>query len=614
MKDKNLMNVLKVLPKLVLREETRGLRKSVIRQWGIRNAIRILARTIGRVGLRNYITSLLKFRLDKSASYLLISMWEVFGDREAVISGERRITYRELKERVFRLANGLKSLGLQPKDKFAELLFNGNEFFEAFLAGSLIGCPMPFLNWHMKGDELAEAINRGSPRVLILDEAFVAEVASIRDRLATVEKFVVVGSRAPEGMILYEDLIARSPDHEPEINFIIALNPYTGGTTGTPKNVNYYDMFGYAFSDLSEAPSVPFGEYLRLLLMEFSFIYWFGGAVINDSITHNMRCLIPGPLYHAGVIAGWAPFLILGSTAIPLKNFEPEEFLEIIERERVNWVFVVPTILERILNLPDEVKGKYDLSSMYSIICAAAPATPELKVATNDYFKKQGCEGNVFKEYYGSSETAVTSVLIPADYEEDPKRYASVGKIRCAETIIIDSETGQKCPPLREGKIMTRSVMTVGLKYEGSPEKLDGAYKVIDGLRWFDDGLRGYMDKEGFLYLTGREKEMIISGGVNIFPNEIENVIKKHPKVFDVGVIRYPDGDMGEVPAAIVQLKDGEKVQADDIIKHCKNCGLEGLKVPGIVEFVEELPRHIDGKLFKRELEDKYWEGLERRG
>ncbi|MBN2178991.1 MAG: AMP-binding protein, partial [Deltaproteobacteria bacterium] len=135
MKDKNLMSVLKVLPKLALREETRGLRKSVIRQWGVRNAIRIVARTIGRVGLRNYITSLLKFRLDKSTPYLLISMWEIFGDREAVISGERRITYSELKERVFRLSNGLKSLGLQPKDKFAELLYNGNEFFEAFLAG-----------------------------------------------------------------------------------------------------------------------------------------------------------------------------------------------------------------------------------------------------------------------------------------------------------------------------------------------------------------------------------------------------------------------------------------------------------------------------------------------
>jgi long-chain acyl-CoA synthetase len=504
MKDKNLFNVIKILPKLVLMEETRGLRKSVLRQWGIRNALRILARTVRRVGFANYIKSLLEFRLDKTTPYLLISMWEIFGDREAIISGERRIIYRELKERVFRLANGLKSLGLQPKDKFAELLHNGNEFFEAFLAGSLIGCPMPFLNWHMKGDELAEAINRASPRVLILDEEFLDEVESIRSKLPTVEHYVIVGKNAPEGMILYEDLIAGSSHHEPEMNFIIALNPYTGGTTGTPKNVNYFDTFGYAFSDLSEAPSVPFGEYLKLLVMEFSFIYWFGGAVINDPITHNMRCLVPGPLYHAGTIAGWAPFLMLGSTAIPLKRFEPEEFLEIIEKERVNWVFVVPTILERILSLPDDVKGKYDLSSMYSLICAAAPATPELKKATNEYFRRQGCRKNVFMEYYGSSETAVTSALIPEDYEEDPRRYASVGKIRCAETIILDNETLRQCEPYEEGKVMTRSVMTVGLKYEGTPEKLDSVYKIVDGVQWFDDGLRGYMDGDGFLYLTGR--------------------------------------------------------------------------------------------------------------
>lgn len=164
-----------------------------------------------------------------------------------------------------------------------------------------------------------------------------------------------------------------------------------------------------------------------------------------------MRCLIPGPLYHAGSIAGWVPFILLRGTGIPMKRFDPEWFLKIIEDERINWVFVVPTMLEMVLSLSDGIKTRYDLSSMKTLICAAAPATPELKRATNDFFKQQGCTKNVFTEFYGSSETAVTSVLAPEDYEEDPKRYASVGKIRCAITKVYDKEAKTWCEPYQDG-------------------------------------------------------------------------------------------------------------------------------------------------------------------
>ncbi|MEA3222065.1 MAG: AMP-binding protein [Thermodesulfobacteriota bacterium] len=614
MKNKSLMNVLKALPQLVSIEHTRGFFMTIIKQWGKKNAVFIVFNILRKTGLIGSVTSLLKFRLDKLMPNLLISMWDVFGDREAIISGDKRISYKDLKVRVFRLANGLKSLGLRPKDKFAELLYNGNEFFEAFLAGSLIGCPMPFLNWHIKGEELAESINRASPRVLILHEEFVDNVISIRDRIKTVEHFVVVGEHAPDDMILYEDLISQSSDQMPETNFILALNPYTGGTTGVPKNVNYFDAFGYAFSNIADAPRVPFTDYLRFFIMEFSFPYWFGGTKIKDPITHNMRCLIPGPLYHAGVIVAWAPFLLLGGTGVPMKEFDPEEFLKVVEKERINWVFVVPTMLERILDLPDEVKAGYDLSSMKSLICAAAPASPELKQAINKFFIQQGCKENVFKEYYGSAETSIVTILLPEDYEEKPKRYASVGKIRCGELKIYDGGTGQWCLPGKEGKVLSRTVTTVSLQYAGTPEKLESAFNIIDGVSWFDDGLLGYLDEDGFLYLTGREKEMIISGGVNVFPNEIEAVITKKPKVFDVAVIRHPDADLGEVPAAIIQLRKGEQSSTDEIIEHCKKNGLRGIKLPKVVEFIKELPRRMDGKLLKRELEDKYWEGIERRG
>jgi long-chain acyl-CoA synthetase len=614
MGDKSFRNLVKAIPTLASMEQTKGLLKTFYTQWGGMNTLRILLKTGSKTGHIKTLKALANFRLEKTTPNFLVSMWEVFGDRDALISEGRRFTYNHLKDRVLRLANALQSLGLEPKDRCAELLYNGNEFFEAFFACSLVGCPMPFLNWHLHGDEFVDAINRVKPKVLILHDEFLAEIMPIKDALPSIKHYIVVGKNVPQGMIPYEDLLSRSPNSMPKASFAVALNPYTGGTTGTPKNVNYFDSVGYAFSELAEPPKVPFEEYLRFFILQFSFMYWFGGTKIKDPITHNMRCLIPGPLYHAGSIAGWVPFILLGGTGVPMRKFDPEDLLALIEKERINWVFVVPTMLERILVLPENVKRRYDLSSMRSVICAAAPATPELKMATNEFFAQQGCTKNVFAEFYGSSETGVASVLLPADYEEKPKRYASVGKIRCAETRVYDEETGGWCPPNKDGKILTRSLTTVGLNYVGSPEKLESAFKLIDGEYWFDDGLRGHMDEDGFLYLTGREKEMIISGGVNIFPNEIENAIKRHEKVFDVAVVRYPHKELGEVPAAVIQPKDGVVLMEEEIIEHCRNLKLIGYKVPKYVEFVVSLPRHIDGKMFKKELEDKFWKGIERRG
>ena len=614
MGDKSFGHLARAVPALASMEQTKGLFKTFYTQWGGLNTLRILLKTGSKTGHLTTLRALMNFRLEKITPNFLVSMWEVFGEREALVSQGRRFTYTDLKGRVFRLANALQGLGLKPKDRCAELLYNSSEFFEAFFACSLIGCPMPFLNWHLEGDELADAIGRVRPKVLILHAGFLDKVMALKDRFPSIEHYIVVGTDVVPGMAAYEDLLSGSSDAMPESHFMVALNPYTGGTTGTPKNVNYFDSVGYAFSDLAEAPKVPLEEYLRFLILQFSFMYWFGGTEISDPITHNMRCLIPGPLYHAGSIAGWVPFILLGGTGVPMGRFEPEDFLATIERERINWVFVVPTMLERILALPEEIQKKYALGSMHTVICAAAPATPELKKATNAFFRRQGCTKNVFIEFYGSSETAVSSVLLPGDYEEKPERYASVGKIRCAETRVFDRETGTWCPPGKDGKVLTRSLTTVGLNYVGSPEKLESSFLQVDGTYWFDDGLLGHMDEDGFLYLTGREKEMIISGGVNIFPNEIEAAIKRLDKVLDVAVVRYPHKELGEVPAAVIQPKDGLSLVEVEIIEHLKRLRMIGYKIPRYIEFVTNLPRHIDGKMRKKEIEDRFWEGIERRG
>jgi len=180
--------------------------------------------------------------------------------------------------------------------------------------------------------------------------------------------------------------------------------------------------------------------------------------------------------------------------------------------------------------------------------------------------------------------------------------------------MIYDEMNEKEAAPGENGLVLVRSVATLSLRYPGMEAKLNESLRHIDGLEWYDDGLIGYLDEDKFLYLTSRVKEMIICGGVNIYPREIEEVIIKHDKVFDVAVIRGPHPDLGEVPIACVQLKEGQTLTPEEIIKHCEQAGLRGFLLPKTVELYDELPRKIDGKLIKREIEDKYWEGVERIG
>jgi long-chain acyl-CoA synthetase len=272
-------------------------------------------------------------------------------------------------------------------------------------------------------------------------------------------------------------------------------------------------------------------------------------------------------------------------------------------------------MLERILALPEEVLSRYNLSTMHSIICAAAPCPPEVKKGINALFRRQGAKNDIFMEYYGASETGLISVLVPQDYQADEKRYNSVGKIRGAECRIYDEEKGTWAPVGQEGKVIIRSHMALGLEYKGDKKKTEEAFLEVDGQPWYDDGLIGYVDSDDFLYLTSRAKEMIISGGVNVFPNEIEEVIKRHSGIFDAAVVRAPDDDLGEVAAAFLQMKEGEKEPTlEELVKFCKDEGLYGFKLPKQVHFEKQLPRQLSGKLIKRDLEEKLWEGVEAHG
>lgn len=587
--------------KLLYSEHTRRALGAVIGQMGKGIFIKTLVKSARRSGKTGI----------SAGQHFHPALWEVIGDREAIIDGDLRLTFRGFRARVLRTVDALHGLGLREGDACAVLLGNGVTWFEISQACNLSGYTMPMLNWHLKPSELIQCIGRAGAKVLIVDREFLANVEQVRDELK-VNHIVVVGQGPiPDGMkSLHELVSAATPTLHPG-RFHIAAKAYSGGTTGTPKfiNMDQAAMFG---DEDAKRRGASREEAVRMTVMQLSALGWYDLGKLHDPITHNARSLIPGPLYHAGVQVAVLPFLF-GGTVVPMHKFTPEGFLKAIQDERINWTFVAPTMLERVLALPDEIKGKYRLGSMRSLICAAAPCPPHIKQEINRLFRRQGAPGDVFHEYYGASETGIITILLPKDYQENPDRYRSVGKVRAAECRIYDVDAGRWAAPGAAGKVLVRSALTFGLQYVGEQQKTDDCFLKIDGQLWYDDGLIGYLDDHSFLYLTSRAKEMIICGGVNIFPNEIEDVIKRHPSVLDAAVVRAPDPDLGEVPAAVVQLRDGAVLTESELVAHCKDSGLYGFKLPRRIEFAA-LPRNLAGKLPKKELEDRFWQGVERIG
>lgn len=544
-------------------------------------------------------------------SQFFLDFWKTLGSREAVIDGETRITFLDFRNQVLKTTDILHRLDLKEGDACAVLMYNSASWFVINQACNLSGIAMPMLNWHLKPDELKKCIELAAAKILIIDPEFIDAVESVRHALKLSHIIVTGDDQVPQGFLSLKALMSSAKPILHGGKFHVSAKPYSGGTTGTPKfiNMDQKAMFGER-DELRRGASRD--EALRMTIMQLSALGWYGLGELHDTITHNARSLVPGPLYHAGVQVAVLPFLF-GATVVPMRRFSPEGFLKTIQDERINWTFVAPTMLERVLALPAEVKARYNLGSMRSLICAAAPCAPHVKQEINALFKRQGASTAVFHEYYGASETGIVTILLPKDYEENPIRYQSVGKVRAAECRIFDVERGQWSETGKIGKVLIRSALTFGLQYVGEQKKTDDCYMEIEGNFWYDDGLMGYLDEHDFLYLTSREKEMIIVGGVNIYPNEIEDIIKRHPAVADVAVVRAPDKDLGEVPAAVIQLCDGEQLTEHDILQHCRDAGLYGFKLPRIVKF-DNLPRNLAGKLPKKQLEDGFWKGLNRLG
>jgi len=486
-------------------------------------------------------------------------------DRPAVIVADtdQVTTYGELEARSNQVAHLLRSLGVHTGDTVALVLDNCAEYFEVAWAGLRAGLYVTPINWHLSADEIEYVVRDCGAKAAFVSPSCASSVPDIG-----VPRYVVGGDM--DGFASYADALAEQPatpiDDEGEGQWMF----YSSGTTGRPKGIKPPGVGGPL-----GAPTV-FTALVRGM---------YGGS---ESTVY----LSPAPLYHAAP-SGWASAVHrLGGTAVTTKRFDPVQFLEAIDRYHVTLAQVVPTHMVRLLKLPEEERARFDLSSLEILVHAAAPCPPEVKRAMIEWL------GPRVYEYYSASEGVGFCAIGP---EEALTHPGSVGRSLLGAVHVVDAE-GNELPTRAEGEV--RFEVAGRFEYHGDPEKTASVY---DGRGWGSLGDMGWVDEEGYVYLTDRVSNMIISGGVNIYPREVEDVLIGHPAVADVAVIGVPDPEMGEAVRAVVQPADAaadpDALEAE-LITYCRE-RIAHFKCPRSVVFIAELPRLPTGKIARRLLPEE---------
>ena len=499
-------------------------------------------------------------------------------DKPAIImasSGET-VTFGEYEARCNRVAHLLRDAGLQRGDHIAVFLENSPQLLEIEGGAERAGLYYSLINTYLGAEEMAYIVANSKAKVLFSSVARrgVAEAAAAK--CPGLDRMLMTGpGDLPAGWESHDALVGRYPAAPVPDESLGAPMLYSSGTTGQPKGV------------LRDVPAVGPGEPLpgrELLRAMFGF---------RDGMTY----LNPAPLYHAAPQAGVSAALRLGCTAVVMEHFDPERWLAAVERYQVTHCQMVPAMFGRLLRLPDEVRARYDTSSLECIVHAAAPCPVHVKRAMIDWL------GPIITEYYGATEANGFTFCTSAEWVARP---GTVGRAVLGELLILDPE-GNQCPAGTDGTVWFRGA--TAFEYFEDPEKTaesrtgDGAASSVGDI--------GHVDAEGYLYLTDRKSYMIISGGVNIYPQETENILSAHPAVVDVAVIGVPNEDLGEEVKAVVQLADPAAAGpglAQELIDYCRD-RLAHFKCPRTVDFVPELPRSETGKLYKRILRDAYWTG-----
>jgi long-chain acyl-CoA synthetase len=500
-----------------------------------------------------------------------------FPDQPAIIMAEsgQAVTYAEYEAGCDRLAHALRAAGLERGDHIAVLMENSPRLLEIEGAAERTGLYFTLINTYLAPDEVAYIVTNSCSRILFSSPARQQVAAAAATKCPQLERMIMSApGTLPEGWQSYDDFIAGYPAMPVAGESLGAAMLYSSGTTGQPKGVLR------PLQEVAPEASLPVMAFVSAM---FGF-------------RPGMTYLSPAPLYHSAPQASVSATLRLGATAVIMEHFDAEQWLAAVQRYRVTHCQMVPVMFSRLLRLPPEVRARYDTSSLECIVHAAAPCPVHVKQAMIDWL------GPIITEYYGATEANGFTFCDSAQWLAHP---GTVGAPILGELLILD-DNGDQVQPGSDGTIWFRGA--TAFTYFHDPVKTadgrdaDGSMSTVGDV--------GHVDADGFLYLTDRKSYMIISGGVNIYPQETENFLSGHPAVLDVAVIGVPNEDLGEEVKAVVQLADpaaaGPELAAE-LIAYCRE-NLAHFKCPRTVDF-GELPRYPTGKLYKRILRDKYWEG-----
>ena len=485
------------------------------------------------------------------------------------------VTYAELEARSNRLAHFFRAQGLARLDHCSIFMENNDRYLECCAAGGRAGLYYTCVNSYLKPDELAFILNNSESQVVITSRAKREVVREALAQCPRITRCLVVGG-GPDPDARFEDFeaaLSGLPDTPIADEWLGVAMLYSSGTTGRPKGV------------LRPLPEERPSHQLPL----FAFLYklW--------HCREGMIYLSPAPLYHAAPQAAVSLAIQAGGTVIVMEHFDAEQYLELVERYRVTHSQLVPTMFSRMLKLPDQVRARYDLSSLEVAVHAAAPCPVQVKERMIEWW------GPIIEEYYGATEGLGFTACTSAEWLA---HRGTVGRVLLGDLHILDAEM-QPLPKGTPGEIWFRTATP--FEYFNDPQRTRAARSPDGTMSTVGDV--GYVDDDGFLYLTDRSTFMIISGGVNIYPQECENLLIGHPKVADAAVFGVPNEDLGEEVKAVVQampgVDAGPALEAE-LIDYCR-AQLSHLKCPRSVDFIDLMPRLPTGKLYKKPLRDKYW-------
>jgi long-chain acyl-CoA synthetase len=484
------------------------------------------------------------------------------------------VTYAELEARSNRLAHLLRNRGLKRLDHYAIFMENNSRYLEACGAGERAGLYFTCVNSYLTASELAYIATNSQSRILITSRARLEVAREALPQCPTLELCIVVdGASESERIVGLQEATAGLPKTPIADESIGTAMLYSSGTTGRPKGI------------LRPLPEQPPEQ--QAALFDFLHKLW--------HYREGMIYLSPAPLYHSAPQAAVNLTIRTGGTAIIMENFDPERFLELVERWGVTHSQLVPTMFSRMLKLPDAARARHDLSSLEIAIHAAAPCPALVKQDMIAWW------GPIIHEYYGATEGLGFTAC---DSKQWLAHRGTVGKVLLGELHILD-ENMQPSPAGTPGTVWFKTATP--FEYFNDPNKTREARSPDGSMSTVGDV--GYVDGDGFLYLTDRATFMIISGGVNIYPQECENLLITHPKIADAAVFGVPNADLGEEVKAVVQPMPGIAPGpdlADELISFCSQ-SLSRQKVPRSIDFEAELPRLPTGKLYKRLLRDRYW-------